>query len=562
MVFKQVFKRPAWCCFLMAMILCASGVANGESETPPSKDDTVGVSHKVSNLTDILDAMDTLSGEIVSVRNLLESPEGKGREELLNSRLSQLNQKLFTLETNFNELASEVNVADIGKSKDDNFDLAMEIKEILGPVIRELQRATSRPREIERHRSDIERFNQQLDLINKAMARIQSLMAAPSATPKLREYLDRTLATLKSRQNEIETLKNISSLQLEKLSGSNESFSDTVKKLPKMFFKSHGSNLLLSMLSFIVMAFAFFRLHRLIGKVSPFHKNRTSFYVRVFDLSYGVVSTMICLGVLLSVLYYLSDWVLLSLILVFILGLAWTSKEAFPRFWNQARLILNLGPVREGELIVYNGVSYRVLSLNLYTFIYNPAMSCGKIRLPIADLLGMRSRTVTENEPWFPSREGDWVLLDSEHPARVISQTPETVVVEMIGGARSSYTTAGYLAATPVNLSSGFRIKLLFGLDYNLQRIITTQVPGILKQAVENELFKAGFRESMKFIRTDFKQAASSSLDIEISADFSGSSARDYVQIKRLMQRACVDTCNAENWTIPFNQLTVHMEPQ
>jgi hypothetical protein len=57
----------------------------------------------------------------------------------------------------------------------------------------------------------------------------------------------------------------------------------------------------------------------------------------------------------------------------------------------------------------------------------------------------------------------------------------------------------------------------------------------------------------------DFKQAASSSLDIEISADFSGDAASSYVHIKRIIQRVCVDVCTEKQWTIPFNQMTVHM---
>lgn len=547
-----------WILFLiLAGFLCAgTSVVCGETPSPAE----ANLARKVENLTRILDAMEELSSEITETRQELNGPEGKGREDLLSARISQLNRKLFDLESNFNELASEVSPDSIDINREVDFDLGSEIKDILGPLVREIKRATSRPREIERYRSDIEGFNQQLQVIHRAIIHLRALSASPGSTPRLRDHLDQTLSFWESKQNEIETLKSISRLQLEKLSGETESLSDTIKSLPKIFFRSHGSNFLLSLSALFLVAFLLFRLHRLIKKISPFHKEQSTFYVRVFDLAYGLFAAFISMSTMLGVLYSMSDWVLLSLILVFLLGLAWTSKEALPRFWNQARLILNLGPVREGELVVYKGVPYKVLSINVFTYIYNPAFPCGKIRLPIADLLDLRSRPITANEPWFPSMENDWVLLDTEHVARIACQTPETVIAEMIGGAKTTFTTEGYLGATPVNLSSGFRIKVLFGLDYSLQGIITGKVPAVLKESIEGELYKSGFRESLLFIRSDFKQAASSSLDIEISVDFDGSSARDYVQIKRLIQKACVESCNKENWVIPFNQITVHMD--
>lgn len=559
MPIKKLIKLPVLSVAFWVVVISATCVVHGES-TPPGVQAATDLGRKVDNLSQILDAMATLSDEIVDARKELNSPEGKGREDLIDARIKQLNRKLFNLENNFNELASEVRTEDIEITTESDFDLSSEIKDILGPLIRELKRATSRPREIEKHRSDIEGYNRQLDIIGQAKAHIGRLMAAPGVKPRLLDRLEQTLASWENKQNEIETLKNISRVQLEKISEDSESLTENISKLPGIFFKSHGSNLLFAFMMFFLMAFILFRIHRLIRKYSPFHQKRSTFYVRVFDLAYGLAAGMISLSTMLGVLYFLSDWVLLSLILVFLLGLAWTSKEALPRFWNQARLILNLGPVREGELLVYNGVPYKVLSINVFTYIYNPAFSCGKIRLPVADLLDLRSRPITASEPWFPSMENDWVLLDSEHVGRVVCQNPETVIIERIGGARTTYTTSGYLSATPVNLSSGFRIKVLFGLDYGLQGIITEKVPAILKEAIESELFKSGFRETLTFIRSDFKQAASSSLDIEISVDLDGAAARDYVQIKRLIQKACVNTCNAENWVIPFNQITVHME--
>lgn len=517
---------------------------------------------KIKNLSRLVKSMDAISTAIELKNKRLISPEGQGSEQSIRQEINELNQKLDVLEKNFNDLASEVNFdAIVNPEKSKGFNWNDELKEILGPLIREVQRATSKPREVEKYRSEIEAYDFQLENIERAMGHVMRLMDDSASSPKLREKLTQSLALWEGRRNDVETLKSISNLQLEKIRKETETLAQAVQKIPSLFFKSHGRNLLLAMLAFAFAVFSFYRFFHFIRKHSPFHKDEKSLYSRAFDLGYAVITGFFCLVLVLSVLYFCSDWVLLSIAILFIFGIAWTSKESVPRVWNQGRLILNLGPVREGELVVYNGIPYKIASINMYTLLYNPAIPSARIRLPITDLESMRSRPVDKNEPWFPSQVGDFVLIegDTERVGQIIAQTPETVLIEFVGGAKLSVSSANYLSSAPMNLSSGFRIRLVFNLDYNLQARITKEIPPFVKTAVEEVLGQEGFTDRLRAVRVDFKQAASSSLDIEISADFTGEAASDYVHIKRIMQRACVDVCTEKQWAIPFNQITVHM---
>ena len=81
------------------------------------------------------------------------------------------------------------------------------------------------------------------------------------------------------------------------------------------------------------------------------------------------------------VLYISGDWVLLILAVIFLLGIAWTAKRGLPVFWEQIKLLLNLSTVRENERVVYNGIPWRVVSLNIYSRLENPALENAKIRL-------------------------------------------------------------------------------------------------------------------------------------------------------------------------------------
>ena len=50
------------------------------------------------------------------------------------------------------------------------------------------------------------------------------------------------------------------------------------------------------------------------------------------------------------------------------------AKNGLPRYYAQARLLLNLGDAREGERVVVNGLPWQVRSLNLVSELVNPAL--------------------------------------------------------------------------------------------------------------------------------------------------------------------------------------------
>jgi hypothetical protein len=56
------------------------------------------------------------------------------------------------------------------------------------------------------------------------------------------------------------------------------------------------------------------------------------------------------------VLLVAGDWVLLGLVVLFVLVLGFAAKDALPGYMDEIRFMLNLGPVRENERLVFNGV--------------------------------------------------------------------------------------------------------------------------------------------------------------------------------------------------------------
>ena len=83
-------------------------------------------------------------------------------------------------------------------------------------------------------------------------------------------------------------------------------------------------------------------------------------------------------------------------------------------------------------------------------------------------------------------------------------------------------------------------------------------MPRILQDAVLRHLVEALGREQVKSVKVEFKGAAASSLDYTVLADFSGEAASRYAALERMIQTACIDTCNEQGWEIPFPQMVIH----
>jgi hypothetical protein len=133
-------------------------------------------------------------------------------------------------------------------------------------------------------------------------------------------------------------------------------------------------------------------------------------------------------------------------------------------------------------------------------------------------------------------------------------------MVELIqtGGSKKIYQTMDFLAQTPQNISVGFRLKILFGISYQVQKDATGNVLSILTSYIQDAIRQEGYEKGLVNLEVEFEAAGSSSLDLVVIADFKGNMAHLYRRLTRAIQRWCVDACTINGWEIPFPQLTVH----
>jgi hypothetical protein len=546
-----------WSVVLLVGLLLT--VSHGSTQGPVESQLPAEIREKQAILLGIQRSIAQLEGELQATQEELRSPRGEGRREELTQRIKTFGEKLAQLRESFNGVATGIALEQApSKQAEVELDWRQRILDLLSPVLNEVRRLTTRPRELNQLRTQIERDQEQLGLAQKALDHLDQLTGQLS-DPALAPDLQRLRQKWEARQQDLTTQLSITTQQLEQKLRQQQPFSETVKDLLQLFFRSRGRNFLLACLAFAAFWLTFQWLCVWMQGQGVFRRKRPQFSVRLFHV---VVTFFKVFGATLSallVLYLFEDWVLLTLAIVFMMGLAWTSKSAIPRIWGEMLLLLNMGAVREGERLIYNGIPWLVQSLNFSARLVNPELAGGHLQLPLRDLFELRSRAFAPEEPWFPTRTGDWVLLDDQILGKVVLQTPEIVRLILLGGGRRTFPTPDFLTQSPVVLSTGFRLAVLFGLDYQHQGRITREIPTMLASRLDEELKHEGYEKEIVNLKVEFAAAAASSLDLHVMADFSGAAAPHYHVLRRAIQRLCVEACNDYGWIIPFPQLTLHM---
>jgi small-conductance mechanosensitive channel len=523
---------------------------------PPSEQENA----TLQTLVSIRETLDELRVEQAAKRQALARAKGEEQKAALSTEIAALGDRAASLERSFESISTGADLEAVSAKKIEKFEINSQIQDILSPILQELKNLTERPREIERLRGQVEFLKARLPVIQAALAKLDR-MAEVNRDRAVQKLLDAVRKSWESREQQVGGELAVAEYQLAEKLKDRTSVLDSLQSMTKSFFQTRGRNLLLSVVAFVAV-FALMNLGlRGVRKFSPLHtKGRAGVLSRLFDILYHALTVAVATVAGLGVLYAAGDWLLLGLALIFLLGAAWAAKQSLSLFWEQCKLLLDLGTVREGERIVYGGLPYKVAALNVYSSLVNPALRGGRVRLPLQALMGMNSRPFDPEEAWFPSREGDWVLLPDNVFGRVACQTPESVQIVLPGGARRTFPAAKFVDMNPTNLSTGFRARTVIGLDYGLQGKILDEIPAILKQHVKDGLERAGHKAHLHDVNVGLGAAGASSLDLGVMADFDGAAASKYMALTALLHQLCVEACTENGWNIPFQQVVVRRE--
>lgn len=513
----------------------------------------------ILTLASFVELQEGLKADIDGINQKLKQSQTDLQSATLKRELDILKTEQQATSRNFRDIAAGVDISVLRDEEEPAFNLQTEMQALIKPAFQEIKEMTLQARKKSELREKLASAQLRLPVISKALENIQ-LIQQETENDALNQALASTELSWQKQQSFLTSEARAAQHQLDKLSSEKVSFATSSQTYLKRFFRKRGlylaQALVVILLILIVSRLTYSSMHRFIPGFRASHRG---FRVRVAELAHRVVTMVsIVIGPMI-VFYFAEDWVLFSLGILVLFSLAWTLRHALPRYWQQIYLYLNIGSVREGERILVEGLPWRVEAINFHSRLVNPVADLS-MRIPIDELVDLKSRACDTSEPWFPCKQGDWVILSDGQRGRVTGISPEMVQLIERGGARRTYLTGDFLANSPRNLAANFRIKETLGISYSLQAQSTEHIPSVLHAFVLRRIQEEGYGEDLLNLRVEFEYANTSSLDIVVITDFKGHLGDLYNRLRRAIQRWCVEACTENGWEIPFQQITLHTD--
>ncbi len=518
----------------------------------------VGPPDKKDTLRALLTTRDGVRKALDEQRKRLQSETSDSAKREAQQQIDVLEKRRQEVERDFAVLVTGLQAPEVRHEKVGNAPapaLQDEIGQLLTPIFSDLRKVTQKPRAIQEFEDELSLLNDQAEQAKRAIAEIDKLLAeikaAKSTDTTLRTALNDTRKSWQGRMDEGKSRMAAIQHQLAEIKTTGVDFWTDLGSQVKRFVFIRGTNILLALLVFLIVFFGLRTAYSYALKVLPVRKyQRLSFTLRILDVAHEGGSLLLGLAAALLVLYARGDWLLGGLSLLAFGGLLMTAKTGIARHLEQLQFLLNLGPVREGERVILQGVPWRVGTIHMFTQLTNPVIGAG-LRLPLEALATMTSRPSKLDETWFPCDNHSWILLNGTTLAQVTDITPDRVEICYQGGLRRWIPIAAFIAADVACLSGGFSRTTTFSIHHSHQPRATTEIPEQLQADIRASLLKVMREEELRMLMVELQESSSFSLSYLITADFAGSQAPQYLLLSRLLQRAAVDSSNTHGWSVP-----------
>jgi hypothetical protein len=527
--------------------------ADAQGETDAAADLQERARTNIELLGPLLELERTLEDRI-SERNEVSEDEDS---EAVAAELEQLRAELNQVQEQISEAATGISESAYRALDQADFDLNTELEGLIEPFVLILNQATADARELERSRRALDIAAQRLADAENAIVNVDALLAE-DPPEGIAERLAASRDTWLERQELHDTQVQALTQRIADMQSQRSTVAGNMNSAFQVFFRDRAVSLLMGIGAFIGILVAARIIFVIAQRLALRRTGEKTFAMRLSGVLFALLTILLSFAAMLVVFNLRNDWLLLGLAMVLFIAAIWLTLRMLPSLLEQLWVILNLGAVQERERVLFNGVPFRVERLGPFTDLVNPALDGGEFTLPVRELIGMHSRPAAEDEAWFPSEKGDWVRLSDGNAGQVVAQTPEMVVIELLGGAQVTYQTADYLAATPENLSHGYRVEIEFGIGYRHQADAADTVIDRMRDGIAAHFAKLLSPEELRGVDVEFLRAGASSLDYEVEIDIAGHAAHRFEELERELARCMVLIANAEGWEIPFQQIVIH----
>lgn len=542
---------------LIVTLLCSSlsFAVDPISTTPPQENVTDQLITISNDIKELQAKRTSLSADIKK-----ESDESRKKE--LEDSLKRSNAQL----KDYTELFEKISLGGIDTTRFDvpakqaiqqvdDYNWQKELIQIAQPVFTEMKKITDTPRKRELLRLEQKEIDDRIVQLTKGLTTLEQIQISElpdNAQKNLKDIQD----NWKNLYKELEREHRLTAIKIDELT-IKEDFTTRLTKGAWGFAKGRG---LLLLGTIAVISFLLYGFNRLLILLESREKNKISIRWRIFMLLYQIITTLIVVVVTLSMLYSFGDMVLFGVAILIILAFLVTSRNSIPKYFVKTRIFLNMGQAREGERVIYNDLPWKVSRINLYnTYLVNPLLDNGTVRLTIDHLNTMISRPVKTDEIWFPTVVNDVVLLPNGTAYKVMRQTPEYVYLTA-SGTELIYPAKDFIKDKIVNITYGYNTSTELAVCYgtvknNIEHAIQALKEG-LTEFIQNENPEAF--KSIKSLTVDFSRVNDNGSAIFMISAAMGSYATDYrFSLLRTIQRGSMGIAEANNWDIVT--LTTHI---
>lgn len=506
---------------------------------------------KIGTLSDMVESSDSIQKEIKKYEAELKNAGSEEQKKNISSYLSELNDRLEKTENDFSVLTTGIDYNTFLKKEGKEVDWEKELKEIFSPIIVELKETTERPRKMERLRSQILYLEKRIPQIQQASEDLDKFLEKVS-DKKVKGRLESWKEYWVQLEKEFITQEEAAKNQLLKAENERKSLLTSFKVFFDSFVKNRGKNLFFALLAFVGIYLLFRFIQKGIQWISPLHRSpKYMFWANLVDVMLYGLALIVATGALIAVLFTSGDWLILAIVLLLVLGIIWGARNTLPQFVEQIKLLLGFGPVRQGEKVMVDGIPYRVEMMGVYSYLNNPLLTGGTLRLPLKDLVGMRSRPYDESEPWFPCKEGDYVLIDGLSTWRQVKlQTPQVIKFdwfEMI----ESMPTSSFMGRKIFNISAApFWAGINFSIAYKHRFEALGDLRDKLSKFVEEKIKEQPYGEHVLYPWVDLAGLADSSLTFMIWIQVAPEAADKYGAMSLHLNQIALEAANKYGWDI------------
>lgn len=542
-------------------------VAGDLAEAPESQP-------KLENLLSILSAYRSLREKQVNLAERLETLTNEG-ESAAATAIATAEAELEAVSASIETVKSSIEEVALGLKLDEGEEslapepgsLGKELQSLAEPSLAELREIMEPTRRLARLRTEALNLQNRANRLRSSLSKLDAAIEGTQSSElkddtAIAALFDNIRETLTAQLTLTEVNLSSAKFRLEEMQDQRKPVPQQIREGLSTFFAGRGRSLFLAAVAVIVVFYILTYLHRhLFKRLGRIGVKGSSFGYRLADLGFSAFRFVAAIAAVFLVFLAFDDWLLVTLTILVFLAAIWGAKEALLKGYHKLQLLLNLGPVRQGERVLYNGLPYQVRSLSVYPLLENPSLSNSTIRITIEELGEMRMRYDAEDEPWFVTEVGDYVLLSDGTYGAVAFQSPDRVRIQEAGGQSKVIPTTDFLAMAPTNLSQGYGVAITFGIDYQHQELNYDEVGEAFAEHARRKLEEFLPEGALLATFSAFKEAGASSLDYLVVAKVTGAAQDKRPNLLRALSQGCLDACNENGWGIPFPQITVHRAP-